>query len=124
MPIVPLSNVQLLRYAKLLRLAHFRGVFAKDSMPRSPRKLECGIVNLANSTDAFGTHWVAYRIVYPRCYYFDPIGNLTPPNELVKYFRGLKMLYNYDRFQSPNSQLCGHWCLSFLNNELEFLSVG
>ena len=47
LPHKPLSNVELLEPAKALRIPNFRGVFLRDTLPRSPsKKDECGILNL------------------------------------------------------------------------------
>lgn len=106
-----------MRYAKRLRIRYFRGVFSKDRLPAAPpRNFDCAIVNLADESMP-GTHWVAYRVIYPNCFYFDPIGNLKPPRELVTYLGRLNILYNTHRVQkSPfDSVLCGHYCLAFLS---------
>ncbi|CAG9771479.1 unnamed protein product [Ceutorhynchus assimilis] len=81
-----LSNIDLEKYAKLLKLKHFRGVFMKDQLPTMKiHKTESGIINLDNSTGV-GTHWTAYKIIGKNIHYFDSFGNLRPPLESVKYF--------------------------------------
>ena len=44
-PDKPLSNFELIKYAKELNIANFRGVYMRDELPEKPRKKECGIVN-------------------------------------------------------------------------------
>lgn len=85
----------------------------KDSLPHRPWINESGIVNLDDSTGS-GTHWVAYRKRGPIVEYFDSYGNLRPPKELVNFFRGSKINYNYERRQKFNSVNCGHLCLDFI----------
>lgn len=67
-----------------------------------------------------GTHWTAYVKCGNNVKYFDSIGRLQPPLELIKYFRGdgsrNKIVYNADRYQSLNNENCGHLCLQFLYN--------
>lgn len=87
-----------------------------DTLPKKPHKIECGIVNLDVSTGS-GTHWVAYYKKDNRCEYFDSYGNLPPPKEIVKYL-GDNISYNYKRYQSYNSVICGHLCLFFLYRKL------
>lgn len=119
-PIKPLSNFELLRYAKSLNIPHFRGVYMRDDLPsRGPRPIESGIVNL-DSNRGTGTHWVAYRKKGNVVEYFDSFGNLRPPLELEKYFGSSgvdRIEYNYKRKQSSNSVVCGHLCLKFLCND-------
>lgn len=117
LPTSALSNVQLLRYAARLAIPNFRGVYCKDSLPTlgKPLKRECAIVNLDDCKTGSGTHWVCYVSNFPQCHYFDPIGNLKPPVELSEYFRGYRILYNYDRVQPVKSSLCGQLCLQFLS---------
>lgn len=75
-PRKPLDNYELMRYARDLGIPHFRGVFMRDSLPRTlPRKYESGIVNL-DSTKGPGTHWVAYKKRGNNVKYFDSFGNL------------------------------------------------
>lgn len=85
----------------------------KDLLPPKPWNKESGIVNLDNSSGP-GTHWVAYRKRGSIVNYFDSFGNLRPPRELVNYFRGSEINYNYERQQNYNAVNCGHLCLKFI----------
>lgn len=116
-PIKPLTNFELLHYAKELNVPYFRGVYMRDELPRGgPRKIESGIVNL-DSRQGTGTHWVAYQKSGNSVRYFDSFGNLRPPVELENYFGpNVKIDYNYKRKQNLNSVVCGHLCLKFLCN--------
>ena len=58
-PDKPLTNFELLDYAKKLHIPHFRGVFMKNDLPKLPHKNESGIVNF-NTTAEPGSHWVGY----------------------------------------------------------------
>lgn len=64
-PIRPLTNYDLLHYAKELRIPYFRGVYMRDTLPSSPKENESAIVNL-DSSFGNGTHWVCYKKV-KRC---------------------------------------------------------
>lgn len=113
-----LTDVDLIKYAKLLKIPHFRGVFMRNALPKhGPRKYESAIVNL-DDADGPGTHWVAYKKRNNEVMYFDSFGNLQPPLELVNYLGVGSVKYNYERYQNYNTVECGHLCLKFLKNQL------
>lgn len=87
----------------------------RDDLPISPKTHESAIVNLDSSLGS-GTHWVCYKKVGDKVYYFDSFGNLKPPRELTRYFGECELYYNYKREQSFDSVVCGHLCLKFLTN--------
>lgn len=84
----------------------------RDKLPKIPRKIECGIINLDSDTGD-GTHWVAYYKNNNNVEYFDSFGNLQPPLEVLRYL-GNNISYNYKRYQRMNAFNCGHLCLQFL----------
>lgn len=92
----------------------------RNTLPKRIHKIECGIVNLDNSSGE-GTHWTAYFKKHDQVIYFDSYGNLQPPKELVKYFLddgGSNVIkYNYHTYQNFNSIYCGHLCLIFLYSQ-------
>lgn len=111
----PLSNLDLLAYAKELGITNFRGVFMRDNLPKSgPRKNECGIVNL-DSSKGSGTHWVAYRVENSSrlVRYYDSFG-LPPPIELQQYFINSVLVFSCEQQQQVQEVTCGHLCLKFL----------
>ena len=55
----PLTNIELARYARELKLTHFRVVFMRYMLPQYPFNVESGIVNF-NTSSHSGTHWVCY----------------------------------------------------------------
>ena len=114
LPNEPLSNFQLLDAVKDLKIKHFRGVFLRDQLPNKPRKKECGIINLADSDDSKGTHWVAYYKNNNNLkVYFDSYG-IQPPLELIEYLKD-PILYSLEQQQPNNTVICGHLCLFFLS---------
>mgnify|MGYP003496056174 FL=1 len=111
-----MTNLELIEYAKLLRLPNFRGVFMRDELQSMiPRKGESGILNL-DLTTGHGTHWVAYKKRGKRVIYFDSFG-LRPPPEVIRYFKGSQMVYSNDKLQTYDSSACGKLCLQFLIKE-------
>jgi hypothetical protein len=89
----------------------------KDGLPKKPRKNEAAIVNLDN-TFGQGTHWVCFKKINKKVYYYDSFGNLRPPREVSEYLAGCEIMYNYEREQSYNSVVCGHLCLKFLSKNV------
>lgn len=92
----------------------FRGVFCRDTLPRTqPRTNEMGVINLDLSSNR-GTHWVAYSKRGNHVEYFDSFGNLPPPLEVIRYFKRCTITYNYRSYQTFDQINCGHLCLKFL----------
>lgn len=89
----------------------------RDALPARINKMEAGIVNLDDNVGR-GTHWTAYVKRNSIIFYFDSVGHLRPPLEVIKYFRSNNktntIMYNSERYQSPSSYICGHLCLQFL----------
>ena len=122
LPNKPLSNIELLEAARKLKIPNFRGVSLRDTLPKKPKKKECGILNL-DDTSGLGTHWVAWYKNGTEKKYFDSYG-LQPPNELVDYlaprapanrrFVHSPILYNTERVQPYDQVFCGHLCLYVL----------
>ena len=111
LPNKPLSNIELLEAARKLKIPNFRGVSLRDILPTTPKKKECGILNLDDTTGS-GTHWVAWYKNGTEKKYFDSYG-LQPPNELVDYLHS-PILYNTERVQPYDQVFCGHLCLYVL----------
>lgn len=85
----------------------------RNTLPSKPHDMECAVVNL-DSNEGSGTHWVAYEKNGSKVEYFDSFGNLKPPHEIVRYFRGCQIFYNHDHSQRYDDINCGHLCLKFL----------
>lgn len=112
-----LTNLDLIKYSKIFKITHFRGVFCRDALPYIPKQNERGIINL-DITSGPGTHWVAYIKKAKIVIYYDPIGNIPPPPEVLRYFRNSYVYYNHHADQKPNTVNCGHLCIQFLTNKL------
>jgi len=59
MPNEPLTNFEILDAVKKLEILRFRGVFVRDNLPVEHKRMECGILNL-DDTSGNGTHWVSW----------------------------------------------------------------
>ena len=125
--LLPLTNLDIIKIVKgecvlpwfypiiKFKIKHFRGVFMKDELPLKTRKVECGIINLQNSSEV-GSHWTAYyKTSCNYKYYFDSYGNTHPPKELVKYLGKNNLFYNEERIQNYHDPpICGHLCVLIL----------
>ena len=109
----PLTNIELTKYIKELKIPNFRGIFMRNALPLAPKHTECAIVNL-DDLQGPGTHWVAYKKSGNNVMYFDSFGNLKPPTDLMNYFNVDEVKYNYRRYQDFGTHICGHLCLKFL----------
>jgi hypothetical protein len=79
-----LTNVELLRYVKILNIPNFRGIFMRNGLPKRIKSKETGIINLDDKNGP-GTHWTAYIKLKSEILYFDSMGNLLPPREVIHY---------------------------------------
>ena len=119
-----LTNVELNEYARELGIDHYRGVFMRDTLPKTtpPHHQECGIVNLNTSHQA-GSHWVCYYKDERKRIYFDSFGQRTPM-EIQKYIKTKKEFEtgkavierNTDIVQHSNTHVCGQLCLFVLRS--------
>lgn len=112
-----MTNWELMKYVRLLKIRNFRGVFSRDELSLiTPHKNETGILNLDVSGSS-GTHWVAFSKKNNNITYFDSYG-LRPPPEVLQYFKGNKINYSNEKLQNYNSPNCGQLCLKFLIKEV------
>ena len=112
--IQPLSNFDIIRICKKLKISNFKGCFMRDELSNLDavsNNDECFIMNLDKSNSS-GTHWVAVNIVRGTTYYFDSFG--LPPTEEIKRYCKEPRFYNSFIFQKPNEVICGHMCLYVL----------
>ena len=109
-----LSNLDIERLVKDLKIKYFRGVFMKDELPKKVKETECGIINLENSYQE-GSHWTAYHKNKNKKYYFVSYGDAPPPKELVRYLGSRNLIYNNWGFQNyDDPPIWGHLCLKVL----------
>ena len=129
-----LTNIDLYRYVRELKIDNFRGVFMRDTLPRIPHKRECGIINF-NTSEQTGSHWVCYfKDCMNQRIYFDSFGQVTL-EEVQKYLKTEKeyetgeavIQRNTDIIQHVNTHVCGHLCLfvltSLMREHLSFQEV-
>lgn len=86
---------------------------SKDELKNYKPKNGCYIINLQNSYDGGGTHWVSLFINHTDATYFDPFGQIYP-YEIQKFCKNKRLLYSHDIIQNLNQQCCGYYCIDFL----------
>jgi len=91
-------------------LKNFRGVFLRDTLTKKPKRNECAIMNLGDSSGD-GTQWVAWFKSGDKKWYFDSFG-LPPPTELNDYLGDV--FYPTEQIQPRQEVFCGHLCLFVL----------
>jgi hypothetical protein len=103
------TSLQLQEFAKELQLP-LLAIVSKDEL-KGRVKVGSIILNLQSSTDGNGSHWTLLK-VFPKgqVIYFDPFG-FPYPKEVGKYI-GHKMAVSTRDIQSPNSTMCGYFCLA------------
>ena len=129
-----LTNVDLYRYVRELKIDNFRGVFMCNTLPKIAHQTECGIVNF-NTSEQAGSHWVCYfKDGVNERIYFDSFGQATL-DEVQKYLKTKKeyetgkavIQRNTDVIQRVNTHVCGHLCLfvltSLMREHLSFQEV-
>ena len=117
-----LSNFDIIKLVKHLKIPNFKGPFMRDELPKKPEKQECGIVNFNTSKEP-GSHWVGYYKDGDERIYFDSFGQVIP-TEIQKYLKTKEefekdapvIQRNTDIVQKPNTEVCGHLCLYVLDN--------
>lgn len=113
-PETALSNIDIEKYVKILKINNFRGCYMRDELQHLRcNAVECGILNL-NLSNESGSHWTCwFKINDDKCY-FNSFG-LPPPMELVVYLKS-PILYSTFQLQGMNDQNCGKWCLFILKH--------
>lgn len=109
-----LTNHDLMKFVKQLEVPHFRGIYMRDTLPKTVKRTECWILNHDDSHST-GTHWTALAKINNTAWYFDSFGRLLPPLEVKKYLgERVNILYNYNKYQNYGTLVCGQLCLNFL----------
>lgn len=96
---------------------HTVGVFPADEIPKVWEKPTAFVFNTDNHNKP-GTHWVsAYVDKNNEGWYFDSYG--LPPlifnHEKCLRKNCKRYQWNSDKLQSDTSNVCGHYCIMFLN---------
>jgi hypothetical protein len=106
------SNFDLEDLAKKYKLP-LVGIYSKDELPERV-KVGSYIINLQDSTDGNGTHWVLAKIFDKKnALYFDSFGQALPL-EVLHFLRHYKPVpYSNRHIQNIDSSRCGLYCIAF-----------
>jgi hypothetical protein len=91
------------------------GVFSKDLLPTQKREGSY-YINMQNSDDGAGTHWVLAKIMKDnddeyKAIYFDSFG-VGMPKEVEEFLSHFKPIpYNNRQIQDLPTTQCGYYCL-------------
>ena len=121
-----LTNFDIERIARKLKLP-IVGVYSKDELFDMNRHIGSYYINMENSNDGDGTHWVLAKIYDDDerneedaskqthkvgAVYFDPFG-LDMPKEVERFLSPFKPIpYNNRQIQSIRTTQCGWYCLA------------
>ena len=105
-----LSNIAIEDAVKKIVLKNFRGVFLRDTLPKKPKRNECAIMNL-DDTSGDGTHLVRWFKRGDKKWYFDSFA-FPPPTELNNYLGDV--FYPTEQIQPRQAVICGHLFLFVL----------
>ena len=104
-----LSNVEIMEILKNYNIS-IGGIYSKDKIPTLiPNTFY--IINMQNSTEGHGTHWVCMYYNGMDNYYFDAFG-FIPPKEVEDKL--IKYSYSKKDIQDINSSSCGWYCIAFI----------
>ena len=105
-----ITNIEIEEICKSVNLPLI-SVCSKDQLP-SRRIVGSYYINLQNSDEGSGTHWVFARI-FPcgKAIYFDSFG-IAMPVEVEEFLKPFKPIpYSNRQIQDIKSELCGRFCL-------------
>jgi hypothetical protein len=105
-----LTNFEIEEICKSAKLPLI-SVCSKDQLP-SRRIVGSYYINLQNSNEGSGTHWVFARIFEcGKAIYFDSFG-IAMPTEVEEFLKPFKPIaYSNRQIQDIKSELCGRYCL-------------
>ena len=125
-----LSNTDIERIANDELELPIIGVFSKDLLPKE-RYEGSYYINMQNSEDGGGTHWVLAKILKDndgehKAIYFDSFG-VGMPKEVEAFLSPFKPIpYNNRQIQDLPTTQCGYYCLYcdyYLNNLRRFEDI-
>jgi hypothetical protein len=121
-----LSNFDIERICRKLDLP-IVGVFSKDELQYQHKRIGSYYINMQNSNEGEGTHWVLAKIYDDDsrdeendkkevhkvgALFFDPFG-IDMPKEVEEFLSPFKPIpYNNRQIQSINTSQCGWYCIS------------
>lgn len=89
---------------------------SKDRLKQMKPETGGYIINLQDSTEGFGTHWVSLYL-NDICVYFDSFGMIYPIEvlEFCRRYKKQELIYNPTQIQHIKQECCGYYCIMFLH---------
>ena len=98
------------------------GTYSKDNVPILKNN-QSTIINFQNS-DKSGSHWVSYKKIGNKIFYFDSYGVTFIPDVIKNQYQSHKFICNTYRVQSLNSVQCARYyilCVKYvIKNENDY----
>ena len=66
-----------------------------------------------------GSHWVSYKKICDKIFYFDSYGVPFIPDIIKKQYPNHKFICNIYRTQSMNSNQCARFCILFVKSNIK-----
>ena len=95
---------------------NYIGTYSKDNVPLLKNN-QSTIINLQASNKG-GSHWVSYKKIGNKIFYFDSYGVPFIPNIIKKQYPKHKSICNIYRIQSIDSNQCGRFCILFVKSNI------
>ena len=96
---------------------NYIGTFSKDSCPVLKNNQSI-IINLQDS-DKSGTHWVSYKKIGSKIYYFDSYAVSFIPDIIKNQYPNHKFICNVYRTQSIDSVQYARFCIFFVKSNIK-----
>ena len=96
---------------------NYIGTFSKDNV-LILKNNESIIINLQNS-DRNGSHWVSYKRIRSKIFYFDSYGVAYIPGIIKNQYPSHKFICDIYRIQSMDSNQCGRFCILFVRDNIK-----
>ena len=111
----PISNFkidEILKHDK-----NYIGTYSKDNVSILKNN-QSTIINLQDS-DKSGSHWVSYKKIGNKIFYFDSYAVSFIPDIITKQYPKHKFICNIYRIQSMDSNQCGRFCILFVKSNIK-----
>ena len=100
---------------------NYIGTFSKDNFPILKNN-QSTIINLQDS-DKKGSHWVSYKKIGDKIFYFDPYGVAFIPDIIKNQYPNHKFICNIYRIQSIDSNQCGRFSILSVKSDIKIIII-
>ena len=105
----------------IINVPGFLGTYPYDALPTKPEGDYSIVVNTSPSKDP-GSHWLALVLQKGNLYFLDSYGRSVRDqtfsqqfkDAIIEYMGGNKIIHNRKWLQSLSSNVCGEYCIYFI----------